>query len=398
MRIAHTSDWHLGRRWKGQRRLDEMEAVLDHLASFIESESIDLVVHSGDVFDTRHPPAEAERLANEFFVRVGKAGVPSVVIAGNHDDPKRFDARAMLVEFASVTMLGRPRSAAEGGTVRIETKCGEAAMVACLPFASAGAWVSALDLSGDETKARTKYARMFQLAVGNLCAGFAADTVNLFTAHTHIHGAVLAESERRVHVGEDWAATAETLPNAASYIALGHIHKPQKLGGLLPARYAGSPLQLDFGEAGQDKSFVVVEASPGKPARTDCIPYEGGKALLDVRASLEQLEAKAPTLAESGWLRVSVPLAKRDPDINRKVRELLPNALVVRVELPKEEREAVERPDASAVPSAHYSAYHRREHGSDPEADVLETFEGLYEEATGSSDAAGTNRAAGDDV
>ena len=107
MKIVHTSDWHVGRRWKGIQRLDEIEAVLDHLAEFIEREAVDLVLHTGDVFDRRNPPAEAERLVNRFFVRVGKAGAHMVVIAGNHDDAQRLDARSLLAEYANVQILGR---------------------------------------------------------------------------------------------------------------------------------------------------------------------------------------------------------------------------------------------------------------------------------------------------
>ena len=145
MKILHTSDWHIGRCWKGIQRLDEMEAILGHLAEFIERESVDLVLHTGDIFDGRNPPAEAERLVNEFFVRVGKTGVHTVLIAGNHDDPHRLDARALLAEFVNVQILGRPRPVDRGGTRVIETRNGELAVVAALPFASAGAWVSALE-------------------------------------------------------------------------------------------------------------------------------------------------------------------------------------------------------------------------------------------------------------
>jgi exonuclease SbcD len=73
MKIVHTSDWHIGRRWKGIQRLDELEAVLDHLAAFIEEHAIDLVLHTGDVFESRNPPAEAEQLVNRFLVRVGRS-------------------------------------------------------------------------------------------------------------------------------------------------------------------------------------------------------------------------------------------------------------------------------------------------------------------------------------
>src|ERR1700712_3227 len=90
MKIVHTSDWHIGRRWKGIQRLDELGGVLDHLAAFIERQAIDLVLHTGDVFESRNPQAEAEQLVNRFLVRVGRSGAQMLIIAGNHDDPLRL--------------------------------------------------------------------------------------------------------------------------------------------------------------------------------------------------------------------------------------------------------------------------------------------------------------------
>lgn len=384
MKIVHTSDWHIGRRWKGIQRLDELEAVLDHLAAFIEAQSIDLVLHTGDVFESRNPPAEAEQLVNRFLVRVGRSGAHMLAIAGNHDDPLRLDARSLLTEFVNVQILGRPRPASRGGTRTIETRCGEKAVVAALPFASPGAWVSALDLAGEEASARSTYARMFERAVQDLCGAFRQDAVNLFMAHTHLEGALFGESERRVHIEEDWAASPEALPSTASYIALGHIHKPQKIDGPVPAYYAGSLLQMDFGEAGEEKSFIVVTASPGKPAKPiniEHMPYEGGLPLVDLRASLAELEETADRY-RTGWLRVTVPLTERDPDLNRKVRELLPNALVVRAELPEAEEQPDIRLETGVSPVGHYSAYHRRAHQQEADLFVLETFRNLYDQAS----------------
>jgi exonuclease SbcD len=382
MKIVHTSDWHVGRRWKGIQRLDELEAVLDHLAAFIEKHSIDLVLHTGDVFESRNPPAEAEQLVNRFLVRVGRSGAQMLVIAGNHDDPFRLDARSLLTEFVNVQILGRPRPASQGGTRTLETRCGEKAIVAALPFASPGAWVSALDIAGEEASARAKYARMFERAVRNLCGAFQPDAVNLLMAHTHIEGALFGESERRVHIGADWAASPEALPSTASYIALGHIHKPQKIDGPVPAYYAGSLLQMDFGEAGEEKTFAVITASPGKSATVEHVPYEGGLPLVDLRASLAELEETADR-HRTGWLRVTVPLTERDPDLNRKVRELLPNALVVRAELPDTEERPDIRLEAGIPPVGHYAAYHLRVHEHPADLAVLDTFQDLYDEASG---------------
>ena len=382
MRIVHTSDWHIGRRWKGIQRLDELEAVLDHLAAFIEREAIDLVLHTGDVFESRNPPAEAEQLVNRFLVRVGRSGAQMLVIAGNHDDPLRLDARSLLTEHVHARILGRPRPASRGGTRTLVPRSGETAVVAALPFASPGAWVSALDLAGEEAAARSKYARMFELAVQDLCAPFRKDAVNILMAHTHIEGAEFGESERRVHIAEDWAASPKALPSKASYIALGHLHKPQKIDAAAPAYYAGSLLQMDFGEAGEEKTFNFVTASPGKRATIEHVPYEGGLPLVDLRASLAELEETADQ-HRTGWLRVTVPLTERNPDLNRKVRELLPNALVVRAELPEVEEPPDIQLEMGVPPVRHYAAYHLREHQEAAEVAVLDTFQDLYDQVSG---------------
>jgi exonuclease SbcD len=381
VKIVHTSDWHVGRRWKGIQRLDELAAVLDHLATFIEDHSIDLVLHTGDVFESRNPPAEAEQLVNRFLLRVGRTGAHMLVVAGNHDDPLRLDARSMLTELVNVQILGRPRPAARGGARTIETRSGEKAIVAALPFASPGSWVSALDIAGEEASARIKYARMFERAVRDLCGAFRPDAVNILMAHTHIEGAIFGESERRVHLGEDWAALPESLPSHASYIALGHIHRPQKIEGPVPTYYAGSLLQMDFGEAGEEKTFVVVDATAGGMATVEHIPYEGGLPLVDIRATLEELEETADQ-DRKGWLRVTVPLTEKDPDLNRKVRELLPNALVVRAELPDLEEVPDIRLEKGLSPVGHYRAYHLRMHQQEADWAVLEAFQNLYDQSS----------------
>src|SRR5437870_13779616 len=111
MRIVHTSDWHAGRIWKSLSRLDELEAVLDDLGHFIEQEKVDLLLVSGDIFDSGVPSASAERLVFRFFRRVGDAGAKSIVIAGNHDSAARLEAWGTLAELVDVHIRGRVRPA-----------------------------------------------------------------------------------------------------------------------------------------------------------------------------------------------------------------------------------------------------------------------------------------------
>lgn len=381
MRIVHTSDWHAGRTWKGMDRTDELAAVLDHLAQFLVRERVELLLVSGDIFDNGAPVARAEKVVFSFFKRVGLAGTRSVVIAGNHDSPARVEAWGMLAELVSVHAVGMPKRAERGGVITFDGRQGEKAHVAVVPFAPTRTLVTALELAGDETIARQRYADGLAQIVAHLAESFRVDAVNLLMAHTHLEGALLSNSERQVHVGDDWAATPQIFPSTAHYVALGHIHRPQRVqAASAPTEYAGSPLQLDFGEIGQEKSFVVIDAAPRQPARVERVPYEGAKHLSDVRATLAELERDAPKLRDAGWLRVTVPLTLRDPELNAKVRRILPNAVSVAEELPAVESVPDLVRTSGMTPAEAYRAYFDREHGATPADELVGKFVALYEQ------------------
>jgi len=201
-----------------------------------------------------------------------------------------------------------------------------------VPFAAPRLFVTALDAAHGrtdaagqrlpgETVARQSYARAGR-GGRHLSEGFRPDAVNLLMLHTHLTGAVFSGSERQVHLGDDWAATPQAIPARAQYVALGHIHKPPAGRGLARAgALCGSPLQMDFGEEGEDKSFVLIDARAGQPARIERVPYRGGRRLRRLRADLATLERDAPALRESGdLLALSVPLRVADPELNARVR------------------------------------------------------------------------------
>jgi len=382
MRLVHTSDWHAGRIWKTLSRLDELEAVLSGLACYVEQEKVDFLLMSGDVFDTGAPSALAERLVFRFLRRVGDAGTQSIVIAGNHDSAARLDAWGLLAELVNVHTRGRVRQAQDGGVIKLRSRDQEQLIVAAVPWASVGEIVSALEMADDPTIAHQRYAEWMKRITQHLSAEFSADAVNVLMAHTHLEGAIFGGSERKVHIGDDWAATAQMLPANAHYIALGHIHKPQSIASApSPTYYAGSPLQLDFGEAHEEKSFVVIDAAPRTPAMIRRIPYQGGKSLHKLTASLEELERQADSLKTEGWLSVTVPLNQPDPDIGGKVRRLLPNAISVDFEPLWEDAPPPTASRAGMSPSELFRAYCVREQGHEPDARLLEAFAQLHEQA-----------------
>lgn len=376
MKIVHTSDWHAGRLWKRVPRLDELERALTSMTEFVEREGIDLVLMTGDVFDSGAPHPNAERLVFRILRRLGQTA-PVLVIAGNHDDPRRLEAWGTFAELGNVRCIAKPRRPEQGGLLRIPSRDGtETALVAPIPFAPLRWFVDAAGMV-DETRAVSSYAA----GVSNLAAVFAErfepDTVNILMAHTHVEGATLARSERKVHLGEQWAVTPEQIPSAASYVALGHIHKPQTLRHAV--EYAGSPLQLDFGEEGEDKTFVFVEAHPGVPAQVLKVPYEGGIPLKTFEGDWATLEAQAETLAGAGHLRVFLQLDEVEPDVVKRVKDLVPNAVAVQVKLPEVEAIAKERPHKDASPVELYRAYCERRYQAAPEPALIEAFSALWE-------------------
>lgn len=386
MRIVHTSDWHAGKIWRRLDRTDELDQVLDHLARFIESERVDLLLISGDLFDTPTPPAHAERLVFAFFRRVGKQ-CPIVVIAGNHDGARRFEAWGTLARSVRVHVVPHLLPPDRGGVLEIETPGGERAQVAALPFVRPGELIAARQLTESQGQAYQSYADRLGRVIQLLCQGFRGDAVNLFIGHLFVDGAVISGSERRLHIGDTWAVPPQALPQAAHYLALGHIHKPQAVEGMPKACYAGSPLQLDFGEAEEAKSFVFIEARPGRPAHIERIPYEGGKPLLDLKMDWETFlqEAKQglrnQELGRRGWIRLTLPLDRPEPDIAQKVRRLCPNVVAVRIELPWVPPKPQSPPAKELSPLERYRLYYQKRHGRMPPSDLLEAFEKLYQEA-----------------
>ncbi len=377
MKIVHTSDWHAGRLWKRVPRLDELGRALGSLADFVEREGVDLVLMTGDVFDSGSPHPDAEKLVFKVLKRLGQAA-PVILIAGNHDDPRRLEAWGTFAELANIRCVAKPRRPDQGGLIEVRSKSGETALVAPIPFAPIRWFVDAAGL-GDESQAVSSYAAGVAEMASLFAERFRSDTINVLMAHTHVEGAKLARSERTVHLGDQWAVTPQQLPSAASYTALGHIHKPQALRHAV--EYAGSPLQLDFGEEGEEKTFVVIEAHPGVPSIIVRRPYEGGTPLKTFEGTWDELEAATPTLREAGHVRVFLKLTEMEPDIVKRVREQVPNAVAVQVKLPELEAVVAARPEREATPLELYRAYCERKYEMAPEPALIEAFGQLWDAA-----------------
>ena len=326
MRLLHTSDWHVGKTIRGRSRHDEHEAVLCEITEIARDHEVDVVLVAGDLFESAAPTPESEALVYETLLGLAEHAEHVVVIAGNHDNPRRLNAVAPLLALGNVTVLTDATSPDAGGFRRL-TIGTETLNLALLPFVSQRGIIRAAALmEGAAFEHANAYADRLRILIEHLTAGFDSDSVNIVVAHGFVFGGTAGGGERAAHLVDEYGLTAQAFPATASYVALGHLHRPQKIPGGTPIHYCGSPLQLDFGEQRQAKQVNVVDIEPGAPAKVTKAPLSSGRGLRTISGTLAALREERDDV-EGHWLRVRVDEPRR-PDLADDVRALLGDGVV----------------------------------------------------------------------
>ncbi len=332
MKILHTADWHVGKVLKNQPRFDEHRAVLRDLVRIANDEDVDLVVVAGDLFETTAPSPAAQGLVMQTLMALRAEGRHVVVLAGNHDNPRLVqDVYRPVLGELGLHVIGTPQRPDNGGTVTLDTRSGERAVVAALPFLSHRHAVRAAEvLLHDPSKHNQDYANRVRALVDTLCAGFTDDTVNLVTTHATLLGGRWGGGERSVQTLLGYEVPPNTFPASTHYAALGHLHRFQEIGGPCPIAYSGSPIALDFGEEANQSVAVIVHVTPDSRAKIRPVPLTGGRALATLRGTLDEVFA-AGAEAGDAFLRV-ILTQKASAGLADMVREKLPNTLDVQID------------------------------------------------------------------
>ncbi|EEP74200.1 nuclease sbcCD subunit D [Micromonospora sp. ATCC 39149] len=379
MKILHTSDWHVGKVLKGQSRAEEHKQVLAGVIDVARAEQPDLVIVAGDLYDTAAPTPEATRLVTRALTALRRTGADVVAIGGNHDNGQALDALRPWAEAAGITLRGGVRDNPDEHVIDGTTAGGERWRVAALPFLSQRYAVRAVEMYElTAAEATQTYADHLGRVLGRLTEGFAEpDRVHLVTAHLTVVGAATGGGERDAHTVLGYAVPATVFPGTAHYVALGHLHRSQRVSGPCPIRYSGSPLAVDFGEQENVPSVTIVEVTATSAARIREVPVPAAVPLRTVRGTLDQLAEIAPP---DGWLRVFVREQPR-AGLREQVQELLPRALEIRIDpemVPAPGSGARTAQRAGRSPRELFADYlDSRGHG---DSDVRELFDELLEE------------------
>lgn len=277
MRFIHTSDWHLGKNLEGKSRLEEQEKFCNDFIDIVNDNDIDMVVIAGDIYDTSNPPAQAEKLFYKTVSRLSNNGKRCVlIIAGNHDNPERLGAATPLAHEQGIIILGNPLSStysakydgfeileAKEGCVKVKIK-DEEAVIITLPYPSEKRLNEVIGDTGNDEERQLTYSEKIGDIFRNLEKNFEEDTINIAVSHIFVVGGEGTDSERPIQLGGSLLVEKKDLPSKAQYIALGHLHKPQKASARLNAYYSGSPLQYSKDERAYTKGAYIVDIKPKK--------------------------------------------------------------------------------------------------------------------------------------
>ena len=339
MRLFHTSDWHLGQNLHGQDRDFEHACFLEWLLRQLASEKPDVLLIAGDIFDTVNPPVKAQERLYDFIVSAHEqnANLTIVMIAGNHDSGSRIELPAPLMRRLRTHALGRVLWL-DDGQLDVErlllplpdAKGKVRAWCLALPFLRP-AEVTGAQL-GDDYLRGIGQVHEWLIAAAN--AKRKKGQALIAVSHAHMAGGSVSEdSERSLIIGNAEALPASLFGPSITYVALGHLHKPQKVNGETRIRYSGSPIPLSFSEIGYQHQILditldgekLLNVEPRLIPRAVNLQRLGPAPLADVLVQLKDLP-DIDLLADvqrQPWLEVRVRLDEPQPDLRHQVETAL---------------------------------------------------------------------------
>lgn len=335
MRILHTSDWHLGQNFMNHSREREHAVLIDWVLEQVEAHAVDAVLIAGDIFDTGTPPSYARALYYRLIAQLHQRNVALLLLGGNHDSVSVLSESLPLLHHLNTTVIAATGDAAQHViTLPVRGSTQPGCIVCALPFIrprdvlTSQAGQSAEDKQRNlQSAIQDTYAQVFAAAQAlqtQLQAAHGVRVPIVATGHLTTVGASSNESVREIYVGALEAFPTSAFP-PADYIALGHIHKPQKVGGLEHIRYCGSPMALGFDEAKQTKEVLLVDLNARGLQTITPLATPVCQILASLTGNLASLPPQIEALAAQSsaehpaWLEVTVQEDDYLPDVAARI-------------------------------------------------------------------------------
>lgn len=299
MKILHTADWHLGKKLYNHDRIDEQRDVLNEIEEIIKSQSIDVVLIAGDIFDSANPSIEATDLLYASLKRMtDNARVPVIAIAGNHDSADRINMPNALARECGIILIGYPHetytplkhqnwSLTSSGPGWIELQLihtSEVLHITTTAFTNEIRLKNFISHDQNEEKGLIEYLSKHWLDISN--NKHKSEYFNVLIAHQLIWPEDSNsipdedEGERSIMIGHTSVIPSNSIPPSYDYVALGHLHRYQKIDGPTNIFYSGSPLAYSFSESNQEKYAQILHVENSQIKNLEKFKLKSGKKLL----------------------------------------------------------------------------------------------------------------------
>jgi exonuclease SbcD len=327
MRIIHTSDWHIGRRFEREPMEAEQRAFLDWLATLVADRRIDLVVVAGDIFDRSLPSEEAVALLDAGLDGVRSAGADVVMISGNHDSPRRLGFGARRQALGGVHISADDQ---HPPVPWVFARGDERMAIVATPFLDPHvAPAPGPDADGGPRPRTHENALIDALAAARHGLAGLGPMPTLAVAHAFVAGSSVSDSERQLAIGGADAVSA-TVFDGFDYVALGHLHRPQRIDGRDDIAYSGSPLPYSFSEDHQ-KSVRSLELTSERLLSVEEVPIPVGRPVCTLTGTLaELLEDDTNQRFRHHWVAVKLTDDHAQVQPLERLRARFPHVVSVR--------------------------------------------------------------------
>jgi exonuclease SbcD len=384
MRILHTADWHIGQRLHERQRTDEHEKFLGWLLKKIQEYQVELLLVSGDIFDTALPSSESTNLYYRFLYRLfDETDAYTVITAGNHDSPRHLEAPREFLEMGRIYVVGTAEDPAK--CVVTLPRDNPRIAVAAVPFLSES---DLRHLSYEtETERNERYREWLKMFYDDCVSAMPSELPKILMGHLFVQGGQVGDSERNVQIGGATATHVSDFPEDVSYVALGHLHRPQTISGTdYPIRYSGSPIPLRFNETGYRKKIYLLELSDdGMLVRDEEIKIPIFKELCTVEGDEVSVLSDAITEEWSGkYIQVKLKLTTPRVGIGDEIRKAFGDrggdVLSVELELPPTEGPNIRDGGIIEDPEKIFQEFHKvKSEGNPPDGTLAQTFKELLQ-------------------
>ena len=334
MKILHTSDWHLGQKFSSREREEEHRLALDWLAQAITEEEIDLLIIAGDVFDIGNPPNYARALYYNFFKKIRRSNCRHIVItAGNHDSPHMLEAPKELLQLLDIHVVGIATNHPADELLVLKDEQGNPeVIVAAVPF------LRDQDLrrsvSGENGQDRVERIREGILAhyeaVGKAAEPWEKLEIPIIaTGHLYTSGAQASDKQDNIYLGNLENIRADQFPAVFDYVALGHIHRAQAVGGIRHIRYCGSLIPLSFSETKDDKVVTIIAFQKKIISEIRDLPVPVFRRLKTIEGSFGKVQERLEALNEKykdqlpAWVEVIVDSDTVIPNLSGLLQDFI---------------------------------------------------------------------------